>query len=135
MYGASLLPRISPRLLFSMTIVNTEPLKPGLGVADVAVRPPQLCVGVGVELEPDVAAPPPHAAVAAATAENIIALVIDPPDPHGWVRTARKPIGGSRRKNLQWVDSSKCRGVTLSDCTDWRSCPRRRRSSWHRRQH
>ena len=43
MNGADLLPMMSPRLLFSITIVKTEPVHWGAGVGAAAVSSEQLC--------------------------------------------------------------------------------------------
>src|SRR5690348_5502821 len=62
MYGAAALPKMSPRLLFSITIVNTEPVHADAGLGEVTVSAAHVSVVL-----PEVLAPQPATAAAAAT--------------------------------------------------------------------
>src|SRR5258708_18576163 len=61
MYGADGLPTISPRLLFSMTIVNTVPVHAGAVTICVAVSGEHVCdVLPEVFMQPAIASDPPR---------------------------------------------------------------------------
>src|SRR3569623_1024191 len=79
---------MSLRLLFSITIVNTEPLKPAVGVAVVAVRS-QLCAGVPEPDEAPVDEPPPAPPQAAIPRTSTANFRIEPPCPNNMGRGGR----------------------------------------------